>query len=87
MKLCIENVSLSTSEDEIRELFSLYGAVERVYITRDELSSASEIVYVTMSTADERELAIASLNGSNFKDRQIKVSEIDDNDSSSSDIW
>ena len=87
MKIFIENIPPSTTEDEIKQLFSSYGIVESVHIVRDELSSTPETAYVLMPTVDEGELAISSLNGSSFKDVLIKVREADDNDSLSDDIW
>ena len=72
----VGNLSYSTNEDELRTLFSAYGAVERVSIPTDrDTGRARGFAFVEMTNSNEADQAIAALNGTNFGGRTISVNE------------
>lgn len=72
----VGNLSYGANEDELRSLFSAYGAVERVSIPTDrDTGRARGFAFVEMSNAAEADQAIAALNGTNFGGRTISVNE------------
>lgn len=74
-KLYVGNLSFTTSEDEIRELFAQAGVVESVTLIKDRDSGASKgFAFVEMSNQTEAEQAISMFNGYNLAEREIKVS-------------
>ena len=76
MNLYVGNLSYSTNESELKDLFTSYGEVESVKIITDRYSGQSKgFGFVEMSSRSEGEKAIAELNGIDFGGRQIKVNE------------
>ena len=74
-KLYVGNLSFTTTEDEIRELFAQAGVVESVTLIKDRDSGASKgFAFVEMSNQTEAEQAISMFNGYNMAEREIKVS-------------
>ena len=72
----VGNLSYGATEDELRSLFSAYGAVERVSIPTDrDTGRARGFAFVEMSNATEADQAITALNGTNFGGRAISVNE------------
>jgi cold-inducible RNA-binding protein len=72
----VGNLSYGATEDELRSLFSAYGAVERVSIPTDrDTGRARGFAFVEMSNPTEAEQAITALNGTNFGGRAISVNE------------
>lgn len=75
-KIYVGNLSFSTTEDELRDLFATYGKVESAAIVSDRVSGQSRgFGFVEMSTAEEAQAAISVLNGRELGGRQLKVSE------------
>ena len=67
-KLYVGNLSFQTTESDITNAFTQCGAVESVSIITDRDSGRSKgFGFVTMDEAGA-EKAIATLNGSQFKD-------------------
>jgi RNA recognition motif-containing protein len=72
-KLYVGNLPFSSSEEDVRELFSQFGQVESVNLIQDrETGRFRGFGFVEMDS-ENAEDAIASLNGSDFGGRVIKV--------------
>jgi cold-inducible RNA-binding protein len=72
----VGNLDFNVSEDELRNLFATYGAVDRVTILTDRDTGRSRgFGFVEMTNAEEGEKAIAGLNGSQLSGRTLNVNE------------
>ena len=72
----VGNLSFNTNEDELRQVFESYGAVERVSIMTDRETGRSRgFGFVEMTSNEDGEKAIAALNGSQVGGRTINVNE------------
>ena len=75
-KLFVGNLSWGISEEQLREAFSAYGTVEEAVIITDRQSGRSKgFGFVTMSSEEEAQAAIAGLNGKELDGRAVNVSE------------
>ena len=76
MKLYVGNLSFSTSESALRDLFSAHGTVTDVHIVTDRLSGKSRgFAFVTMGNRHEGEAAINALEGHSIDGRNLTVNE------------
>jgi len=74
-KLYVGNLSYSTTEDDLRTLFTQAGTVSSVALIKDRDSGQSKgFAFVEMSTQVEAEKAISTFNGFRMGDRELKVS-------------
>ena len=74
VKLYVGNLSRSTTEDEIKTLFSQAGAVSAVEVIKDRDSGESRgFAFVTMNDQAEANKAITMFNAYSMGDRQLKV--------------
>jgi len=74
--LYVGNLPHSTTEDQLRELFQVHGAVDRASIVTDRDTRRSRgFGFVEMTNAGEAEKAIAALNGTELGGRQLTVNE------------
>lgn len=74
----VGNLPFSASEEDIRGLFSQYGAVNSVKLIADRETGRSRgFAFVDMERADARK-AIPALNGSEFDGRTLRVDEATD---------
>ncbi len=74
-KLYVGNLSYSTTEDDLRTLFTQAGTVSSVALIKDRDSGQSKgFAFVEMSTQVEAEKAISTFNGYHLGDRELKVS-------------
>ena len=72
----VGNLSFNTSEEELRQAFSVHGQVERVSIMTDRDTGRSRgFGFVEMSNGEDGEKAIAALNGSQVGGRTLNVNE------------
>jgi cold-inducible RNA-binding protein len=72
----VGNLSFDTTEDDLRQLFSQYGSVDRVSIMTDRDTGRSRgFAFVEMANTEEGEKAIQSLNGTQLGGRNINVNE------------
>jgi RNA recognition motif-containing protein len=69
-KLYVGNLSYSTTNDQLEELFSAHGQVKSVNIIEGR-----GFGFVEMSSSKEAEKAQQVLDGSDFKGRTLKISE------------
>ncbi len=76
MKLYVGNLSFSTTENELRELFTPHGAVTDVQVITDRMSGESRgFAFVTMGNRHEGQVAISALEGLALDGRNLTVSE------------
>ena len=73
-KLFVGNLSFDTTENELQEAFAAHGTVVEVNLMMDRMSGRSRgFAFVTMSTPEEAQKAIAAMNGSKLADRTLTV--------------
>lgn len=76
MNMYVGNLSYSVTEDDLKALFSEFGKVESVNIIKDKFSERSKgFGFVEMPDNSEADKAIKALNGTNLKERDIKVNQ------------
>ena len=75
-KLYVGNLSFNTTEQLLSDLFTQYGSVESAKIITDRDTNRSKgFAFVEMSSNDEAQSAIESLNGQAFEGRNLTVNE------------
>jgi cold-inducible RNA-binding protein len=76
MKLYVGNLSYSTNEDELRELFGAYGTVDSVAVITDRDTGRSKgFGFVEFGNDTEAQAAISGLNGKDVGGRALTVSQ------------
>ena len=76
MKLYVGNLSYSTSEDQLRDLFSEYGEVTSATMVMDrETGRPRGFGFVEFSDSAAANAAITGLNGKNVDGRDLTVNE------------
>ena len=74
-KLYVGNLPYSTTEDELRNLFSQAGTVASVAVIKDRDTGQSKgFAFVEMSNQVEAEKAISMFNGRSMGQREMRVS-------------
>lgn len=85
MKLYVGNLQYSSTEDDLKSLFSSFGEVESVSLITDRHSGNSKgFAFIEMPNNANADQAIKELNGSNFQGRMIKVNQSQPKSNSSS---
>jgi RNA recognition motif-containing protein len=75
-KLYVGNLAYSVTDQDLKDLFSQSGAVDSVAVISDRESGQSKgFGFVEMADAGGADAAIKSLDGTEFKGRNIKVNE------------
>ena len=75
-KLYVGNLPYETGEAELQDLFARAGSVESVNVMRDQATGrARGFAFVEMSTDEEAQNAITSLNGTQVGGRNLTVNE------------
>lgn len=75
-KLYVGNFPFSTTEDDLRQMFSAYGAVESVSLVTDRDTGRSRgFGFVEMTNDNEAQAAITGLNGKDTGGRPLTVNE------------
>lgn len=76
MNIYVGNLSYSSTENTLREVFEKYGQVTTVKIVADKFTGSSRgFGFVEMPNGDEAQKAIDELNGSDFEGRKLVVNE------------
>jgi cold-inducible RNA-binding protein len=74
-KLYVGNLAFSTTEDQLRALFSQAGTATSVELIKDRFTGNSKgFAFVQMSSQSEAEQAIKTFDGYSLENRAIKVS-------------
>jgi RNA recognition motif-containing protein len=82
-KLFVGSLPYQTGDDELRELFSQFGAVESASVIRDRATGQSRgFGFVEMASAEDAARAAAQLNNSELNGRRIVVNEARERQSS-----
>lgn len=73
-KLFVGNLSFNTTENDLQEAFAAHGTVVEANLMMDRMSGRSRgFAFVTMSTPEEAQKAIAAMNGATLGDRTLTV--------------
>ncbi len=76
MEIYVGSLPYNVTEDDLKEAFTAFGAVSSVRLVSDKLSGKSKgFGFVEMPDNSEADAAIAALNESDFKGRDIKVNQ------------
>ena len=76
MKLYVGNLPFSTTEDELRELFSVHGNVTSALIIQDRETGRSRgFGFIEFSNSSEGQAAIDALHESDYGGRPLVVNE------------
>jgi RNA recognition motif-containing protein len=74
VKIYVGNLAKSTTEDELKTLFTQSGSVDLVEVIKDRDSGQSKgFAFVTMNNQGEADAAITKFNGYSLADRELKV--------------
>jgi len=77
MIINVGNISFSTNDEELRELFSQFGTVKSAKVVTDSETNRSRgFGFVEMPDNNAGKAAIRSLNGAEVAGRKIRVNEI-----------
>lgn len=75
-RIYVGNLPFSSTEDDVRNLFSEAGTVASVSLISDKFSGRSRgFGFVEMASDDEANKAISSLNGRRVGERELVVNE------------
>src|ERR1041384_161202 len=75
-KLYVGNLPYEVGETELQDLFARAGSVESVTVMRDQMTGrARGFGFVEMSTDEEAQQAIPTLNGTQVGGRNLTVNE------------
>jgi cold-inducible RNA-binding protein len=76
MNIYVGNVSYSSTEESLRELFEAHGAVSSVKLISDrETGRPRGFGFVEMPNDEEAQAAIAAVNGQQHEGRTLNVKE------------
>lgn len=76
INIYVSNLPYRTNDEELREIFTAYGVVNRAKIVKDKATNRSRgFGFVEMENDDEARVAIDNLNGKDIGGRAIKVNE------------
>jgi RNA recognition motif-containing protein len=74
VRLYVGNLSYSTTEDDLKTLFTKAGQVVSVALITDrDTGNSKGFAFVEMSTQVEAEQAMSMLNGFYLNDRELRV--------------
>jgi len=75
-KLFVGNLDWGITDADLQEAFAAFGAVEEAIVINDKFSGRSKgFGFVTFTNDEEADKAIAELDGSELKGRNIAVNE------------
>ncbi len=74
MKLLVRNISRSTSNETLTELFRQFGSVQSCSLVMDAVTGTSKgFGFVEMPKVGDAKVAIAKLNGSELEGSKLRV--------------
>jgi RNA recognition motif-containing protein len=75
-KMYVGNIPYNATEEDLRELFSEYGEIESLKIIQDQDTGRSKgFGFIEMAEEKDTRKAIEELNGKDFMQKTLKVSE------------
>jgi RNA recognition motif-containing protein len=74
-KMYVGNLPFSSTEDDLRDLFSQYGEVQSANIIYDRETGRSRGFGVVEMAEESADSAIEALNGNEFGGRTLRVNE------------
>jgi len=74
-KIYVGNLSFSSSEDDVRDLFAQYGTVHSVRLITDRDTGRPRGFGFVEMDGDEADKAIETLNGAELGGRALRVNE------------
>lgn len=74
-KLYVGNIAFGSHEDELMQIFSKVGEVGDVSLVRDDEGKIRGFGFITMRTAEDAAKALAQLDGTAVRGRNISVRE------------
>lgn len=75
-KLFVGNLSFNTTENDLQDAFAAHGTVSEVNLMTDRATGRPRgFAFVTMSSPEEAQNAIAELNGKSVDGRALTVNE------------
>lgn len=78
MKILVRNLSRTTTEAELKELFELYGSVQYCTLVLDQKTGGSKgFGFVEMPKQGEAKVAVKTLNGKDIAGNKIRVKKAD----------
>jgi RNA recognition motif-containing protein len=78
MKIIIRNLSRTTTEEALRELFAPFGNIQSCTLIKDKRTNESKgFGFVEMPKAGEAKQAIKKLNNQNIDNCSIRVKKAD----------
>lgn len=76
MKLYVGNLQYSSTEEDLKELFSQFGEITSIDLIKDKISGDSKgFAFVETENNAVGDKAIKGLNGTQFQGRAIKVNQ------------
>jgi len=76
MNIYVGNIAHASTEEGLKQLFEQYGSVVSVRVMQDKFTGKSRgFAFVEMADPEEGTNAIASLNGTEFDGRTLRVSQ------------
>ena len=73
-KLFVGNLSFNTTETDLQDAFAAFGTVTKTNLMMDRMTNRPRgFAFVTMSSAEEAQKAIAALNGAQLDGRALTV--------------
>src|SRR5215510_12721507 len=73
-RLFVGNLSFNTTENDLQDAFAAHGTVLETNLMMDRMSGRPRgFAFVTMSTPEEAQKAIAALNGAQVDGRALTV--------------
>ena len=73
-KMFVGNLSFNTTENDLQDAFAAHGTVTEVNLMMDRATGRPRgFGFVTMSTPEEAQTAIAALNGKQLDGRDLTV--------------
>ena len=74
MSIYVGNLSFDVSAEDVKEVFSEYGSVQKVHLPTDrDTGRMRGFGFVDMENQAEEEAAISALNGAEWCGRSLKV--------------
>jgi cold-inducible RNA-binding protein len=73
-KLFVGNLSFTTTQNDLQDMFAAHGTVTEASLINDRETGRSRgFGFVTMSTAEEAQTAIACLHGTDVDGRTLNI--------------